>query len=100
MALKPWPTDAIIVIAQYKGKEDNRTTMSSVHVACRNCRTTLAASPETIYTAATFPLNEKRPVEFLCPACVELHDVDQIDAIHDERKTYAPHKDTKGYGEG
>lgn len=53
--LKPWPSDAVMVVASIAGQE-NREAMSGVEEAiCRDCFAELLVDPRTVEAAIAFP---------------------------------------------
>ena len=67
--LKPWPRDAVVVIASLAGQE-RREVMEGVHTAaCRDCGARLHADTFTVRRAETMPQRRGRPVAFLCLTC-------------------------------
>lgn len=69
--LKPWPRDAVMIVAANAGQE-RREQMEAVHVCrCRDCGAVLHADTFTLRTAEQFPevVRRGRPVMFFCLAC-------------------------------
>lgn len=87
---KPWPRDAINVIAARAGREI-RERMEGVHpAACRDCGSAVHADTRTVRTAETHPLRNNRPVAFLCRDCAAgyaaptravRHDLDYLSGV-------------------
>lgn len=72
--LKPWPADAVIIVAATAGTED-QAAMRGVHVAqCRDCRAEVHGDAFTFKRAHTFKSRRGRPVEYLCCRCAMGYD--------------------------
>lgn len=77
-ASKPWPAEALIVVASPAG-EEIRSQMEGVHPApCRECGATVHADTFTVRRANSHPLRLGRPVEFVCLACHVVYDQSTI----------------------
>lgn len=84
MSLKPWPRDAVMIIAANRGEEKREHMDAQVHVVCRDCGKELAADSYTIATAAGLESRRGRPIAFLCTKCLLQHDAN-VDELHDHR---------------
>jgi hypothetical protein len=83
--LKPWQSDALIVVASLEGDE-NRATMERVQLApCRECKRTVAACSKTIRDAQALPPHIRwgRGVDFLCVECFGLYDFTHVSYCED-----------------
>lgn len=66
---KPYPNDALIIVASVAGTEC-RAKMEGVHdCTCRDCDTALRADTATVRRAEDHPLRRGRPLAFLCREC-------------------------------
>ena len=71
---KPWPADAIMIVASLAGKEI-REKMQGVYPAkCRECGAELHADTWTVSRAENSPLRYGRPIKFFCIECAVQHD--------------------------
>lgn len=81
--LKPWPGDAIMIIAADFGTE-NRVNMEAViFTHCRDCEQALAADLRTLRVAETHPVRKGRPVKFFCVRCCVKYDPTTISHFAD-----------------
>lgn len=80
---KPWPADAVMIIAAVAGQERRENMQTVVEVACRDCHRDLAACSYTIAQAEAMPERRGRPVKFFCPACAVGYDVQSITHMRD-----------------
>lgn len=72
--LKPWPRDAVMVVAA-RARDARPELMEGVAVEqCRDCRAVLHADTFTVRTAWGMPQRVGRPVLFFCPACCAGYD--------------------------
>ena len=69
MKQKPWPGDAVIIVAANSGQENRANMESVVDVYCRDCFAPLAADAKTIRLAEQTPARRGRPIEFFCCRC-------------------------------
>lgn len=82
--VKPWPTDAVIVVAAIAGQEI-REHMEGVLVRnCSDCGQVLHADTRTARAAEELPSRHNRPIEYLCVECAVTYDVRGIE-LHDLR---------------
>lgn len=73
--LKPWPRDAVMVVACRAG-EANLQKMEGIHPdKCRECSCAVHADTRTVRNAHSHPLGLGRPVKFFCVPCAELYDM-------------------------
>jgi hypothetical protein len=85
-ALKPWPSDAVMIVAANAG-EENRANMEGVHpCVCRVCSRELAADKFSVRRAEQLPQRMGRPEMFFCAACASQHDVGQVTVFEDHRE--------------
>lgn len=88
---RPWPRDAVIIVASNWGKEDRAKMRGSVFEAyCRLCKARLAADIYTVKVAMNLPSRMGRPVEFFCTTCNAQHDQGTINEVHDHRRRRCP----------
>jgi len=81
--LKQWPGDAVMIVAEWFGKE-NRTNMESVvEKECRDCGAKLGVDSFTIRVAEILPSRRGRPIKFFCPTCCMKHDPNSMTEVHD-----------------
>lgn len=67
--LKPWPRDAVMIVASLAG-EEIRSHMEGVHKdACRDCGRAVHADTFTVRRAESLPQRHGRPVKFFCLPC-------------------------------
>ena len=85
MTKKPWPADALIVVASVAGQEKREQMESVVHKTCRDCDAVLAADSFTIRRAENHPQRYGRQVQFLCVPCSVRYDVNTVDVFEDHR---------------
>lgn len=82
-ALKPWPSDAVMIVASLTG-EERRENMDGIHEAvCRGCFRSLHADTHTVRLAEQHPLRHSRPVKFFCIECCLKHR--RADYLTDDR---------------
>lgn len=78
---KPWPADAVMVVAARAGQE-NRAAMSGADPAvCRDCEAALRFDPQTTAAALLMPERNGRPVRFFCPPCAMTYDPRSIQIL-------------------
>lgn len=69
MEKKPWPADAVMVVAKPE-EEAARTPMEGRHPCrCRDCGALLVADTFAVRRAEGHPLRAGRPVKFFCHGC-------------------------------
>lgn len=85
MQKRPWPSEALIIVASNRGKEIRANMESVVHVNCRDCQNELAADSHTIRRAEELPIRYGRPIEYLCLACAS-QNYEMPDTIIDDRR--------------
>jgi hypothetical protein len=83
MRLKPWPSDALIVIAAYRGTENAATMEGPRPCHCRDCGAELVADTRSIRRALALPQRRGRPVEFLCLFCKEAYAMQGVRELWD-----------------
>lgn len=72
---KPWPSDALMIVASLAGTEI-RSQMEGVHPAhCRDCGHLVHADTFSVRRAETHPLRFGRPVKFFCLPCHTRYEV-------------------------
>lgn len=79
---KPWPADAVMIIAAVKGRELRFNMESVVPAKCRDCGTDLAADSFSIRTAQNLPSRRGRPIKYFCIECCCKYDHDSITELH------------------
>lgn len=85
-ALKPWPTDAFIIVAALAGEEIRANMPEGVLAAeCRDCGRSLCASRATFRRAADDPVRMGRPLAYLCRLCVAGHGLVTVRYARDDR---------------
>lgn len=90
MSKKPWPTDAVMIVASKAGME-NRSQMEGTYVCnCRECSQVLHADTATVRLAENHKLRRNRPVMFFCLNCASDHDHPSV--VHDDRNRANPRK--------
>jgi hypothetical protein len=82
---KPWPTDAVIIVASLTGNERRENMQAVVRCICRDCYRLLSADSHTIGEAAMLPSRRDRPVDFICPDCFTKYDHGSITITVDDR---------------
>lgn len=84
-ALKPWPNDAVMVVAATPDAA-RRDQMESVHPCnCRDCGKALVADGYTLRIAASPELAWGRPTKFFCVECCQKYDFSQVTHSEDHR---------------
>ena len=84
---KPWPADAIVIVAALAGQE-RREQMDSVHeAACLDCGALVHYDGYTAERARAFPLkiSRGRPIKFLCVTCFPKYDFLAVTYFEDHR---------------
>lgn len=83
---KPWPSDAVMIVAANDG-EENRANMRGVvlHCGCRDCGQALAVDSYCIDQATHMPERLGRPVSFFCIPCATRYDANSITHFVDHR---------------
>ncbi len=78
---KPWPSEAVIIVAARAGDEKPDQMDGPFVANCRDCYGDLIADIHTVHKAEHLPTRHGRPIEFLCVHCclayerpTELHD--------------------------
>jgi hypothetical protein len=75
---KPWPADAIMIVAA-NAFEENRANMESVVPAkCRDCGQALHADSKSIRFAEQMPVRRGRPILFFCIECHLNYSLDAV----------------------
>lgn len=85
MKLKPWPKDAVMVVAAHAGEERREFMQSVVDAECRACGAKLRADGFSIREAEQMPARMGRPVKFFCIPCCVQHDLGMIQDLRDYR---------------
>lgn len=83
--LKPWPADAVIIVAARKGTEVRRQMSGAFSAVCRDCGTIVRYDPRTRDAAETLPERRGRAVAFLCVECHATYDSQTITHMVDHR---------------
>jgi hypothetical protein len=86
---KPWPGDAVMIIAANAGEEDPAIMERVVPAACRDCGAALAADGRTLRRAEALPSRRGRPVLYFCVPCAVGYDVNSITELYDDRRSRA-----------
>lgn len=85
MSGKPWPNDALMIVAAKAG-EEQREHMEAVHYAeCRDCGCRLAVDTKSLRDADAHPARHGRPVRFFCYPCSETYDLRMVGMLQDNR---------------
>lgn len=66
---KPWPSDAVMIIASRSGEEIRETMKGPYRCRCRDCDLDLVADTFTVSYAEKHPLRQGRPIKFFCMKC-------------------------------
>ncbi len=83
---KPWPSDAVMVVAATP-EDAVYSQMSSVEDCnCRDCGKALVADGYTINRASHPDLAHGRPVKFFCMECFDQYDMSTVTHHEDHRK--------------
>jgi len=82
---KPWPSDAVMVVAATP-EAALREQMDSVHpCACRDCGKALVADGFTLRRARIPQIACGRPTKFFCIECFGNYDFFQVNHVEDHR---------------
>lgn len=84
-AKKPWPRDAVMVVAAVTGEEIREHMRGLYPATCRDCGASVTADTFTVNFAETYPGLPCRPVRFFCTNCVANYDLGTITDLHDHR---------------
>ena len=82
---KPWPSDAVMIVAANLGEEKRECMDSVVAGTCRDCGCPLGVDSWTIARAQALPSRHGRPVLYFCVACATLYDFNSINVFEDHR---------------
>lgn len=83
--LKPWPRDAVMIVAATP-EAARRDQMESAEPAeCRDCGRRLVVDGYTLRRALTMPARRGRPVRYFCVECYGHYDVGQCNIVEDHR---------------
>lgn len=85
-ALKPWPHDAVMIVAAFAGDEKRGNMESVVACKCRDCGRDLSADSFTIRRARMIAGPSNRPVLFFCIPCMGGYDSGTIDLLEDHSR--------------
>lgn len=80
--VKPWPKDALMIVAANKGEELRERMQEVTDASCRLCQAALAVDAATILAAQNLPSRHGRPVQFFCIPCAAEHDFKSITELH------------------
>lgn len=90
-SLLPWPTDAIMVIAQRAdGFDLTKQKSTPISCSCRHCGHALYVGAKAISEIASHPGRGLRPVKFFCILCAVLHDASQVEVLIDLNARHTP----------
>lgn len=78
---KPWPVDAVMVVAALLGQEERHKMTGVVIHNCRECGRHVAVDPVSIEYALDHPARFERPVKYFCTECCILHQVNDIEHL-------------------
>lgn len=93
-ALKPWPSDAVMIVAADAGTEIRANMDGVVKAECRDCGAELAADTYTVNAANALPIRRGRPVMFFCSRCCVKYDFASITHMHDHAGVTGKRTDT------
>lgn len=82
---KPWPADAVMIVACRRGMENRAAMQGCLDATCRDCNTDLVADTRTFRAAMTMPERKDRPVMFFCVECAIQYDINSLDTLVDQR---------------
>lgn len=72
--LKPWPADAMMVVAPNTGSEIRDAAEPTTLRMCRDCGTELTVRLSTIAAAEADDKRWGRPINFFCIPCAVQHE--------------------------
>lgn len=82
----PWPSDAVMIVAEVAGKESSLAMECKVATRCRHCKAALMADTHTIIAGRDLPARKRRPIDFFCVFCaIERYDHNMIQHKVDDR---------------
>lgn len=81
--MKPWPNDAVMIVAAIAGEEIRKNMETPTPVMCRVCGRDLMACSYTIRFAEGLPVRRGRPIKFFCTECAAQHDPSIVTHMHD-----------------
>ena len=84
--MKPWPTDALIIVAPSPAKAVIDASKPTVERHCRSCCCELTVREETIEHALEMDERHGRPVDFFCVSCAVEHVKGGVDVRVDMRR--------------
>jgi hypothetical protein len=86
--LKPWPRDAVMIVAAFPD-EARRDQMESCHAGtCRDCGREILYDGFSYHRAQQFTrlkANVVRPIKFFCVECAVKYDMQHFDHFEDHR---------------
>lgn len=82
---KPWPSDAIMIVAASAGEEIRENMESVVRTWCRDCGRLLHADSRCIREAGELDCRDGRPIKFFCVECCVKYDVNSVHKFLDMR---------------
>ena len=83
--VKPWPSDAVMIVASPPCRSDVQKMESPTRQICRECGDQVLVDNLTLRRALTHPARFGRPVRFFCPDCARRHDFTRLDYFEDHR---------------
>lgn len=90
--LKPWPRDAVMVIAADAGAADLPKMEGIEFAECRDCGAKLHADTKTVRRAFELPARKGRPIKFFCCRCLPFYDLGSVSPgnFHDDSGHFTP----------
>lgn len=80
---KPWPSDAVMIVASIKGTEIRDRMEGVCSATCRDCGAELACDTYTQRVAEGLTSRRGRPVRHFCPPCAITYRIEDIQELHD-----------------
>lgn len=84
--LKPWPADALIIVAPSPPEAVRDPAFPAVPGLCRDCCRAVLVRLDSIARAAAMPERKGRPIEFFCVKCAAGYDGRTIEVFRDYRE--------------
>lgn len=78
---KPWPIDAVIIIASRRGTEVRARMTDPAVEECRDCGVEVVVDTPSVSAAAAYPQRNGRPIAYLCIECAVTYNRGSVDHV-------------------
>lgn len=86
MDKKPWPRDAVMIVASPPEEAEIEKMEAIWGRDCRDCGRRLWVDTKTVREVFWLPVRRGRPIKFFCPECATRYDFDTINHFKDNRR--------------